>query len=68
MKIDLTETQWSDIKIVLLQAITHTDKNSKKENYNFNSNQLVRRYLKTHDQIAEATNRKQNKCSKSKDL
>ena len=60
MKIDLTETQWRDIEICLLMGISFTEKHS---SIKFKENPLITRYLKTYDQIAEATDRKQNKCS-----
>ena len=48
MKIDLTETQWSDIKVCLLMAISHTEKSS---SIKFEDNPLIKRYLQTHDLI-----------------
>ena len=50
MKIDLTNSQWSDIKLCLLMAISYTEKNSK---IKVEKNPLIQRYLKTYDQIAE---------------
>ena len=58
MKIDLTETQWSDIKLCLLMAISHTEKSS---SIKFEENPLIKRYLKTHDEIAVAMENEKNK-------
>jgi len=61
MKIDLTETQWSDIKLCLLKAISHTEKSS---SIKFEDNPLIKRYLKTHDEIAVAMENEKNKPAK----
>ena len=61
MKIDLTNTQWSDIKLCLLMAISYTEKNSSMK---FEDNPLIKRYLKTHDEIAVAMENKKNKPEK----
>ena len=55
MKIDLTNSQWSDIKLCLLMAISHTEKSS---SIDFEDNPLIKRYLKTHDEIAVAMENK----------
>ncbi len=62
MKIDLTETQWSDIKLCLLMAISHTEKSS---SIKFEDNPLIKRYLKTHDEIAVAMENEKNKLKKT---
>ena len=58
MKIDLTNTQWSDIKLCLLMAISHTEKSS---SIKFEDNPLIKRYLKTHDEIAVAMENEKDK-------
>ena len=62
MKIDLTDSQWSDIKLCLLMAISHTEKTS---SIKFEDNPLIKRYLKTHDEIAFAMENKKNKPAKT---
>ena len=62
MKIDLTDTQWSDIKLCLLMAISHTEKSS---SIKFEDNPLIKRYLKTHDEIAVAMEKEKNKPAKT---
>ena len=49
MKIDLTETQWSDIQYAICIAMAHTEKNSKKPD----EHPLIKRCIKTYDQISE---------------
>ena len=61
MKIDLTNSQWSDIKLCLLMAISYTEKNSSMK---FEDNPLIKRYLKTHDEIAVAMENEKNKPKK----
>ena len=51
MKINLTETQWRDIQICLLAGISNSKEKNKKIDLN---SALNKRFLKTHDQIAEA--------------
>ena len=58
MKIDLTDSQWSDIKLCLLMAISYTEKNSTMK---FEDDPLIKRYLKTHDEIAVAMENEKNK-------
>ncbi len=62
MKIDLTDTQWSDIKLCLLMAISYTEKSS---SIKFEDNPLIKRYLKTHDEIAVAMENEKNKLKKT---
>ena len=62
MKIDLTNTQWSDIKLCLLMAISHTEKSSL---IKFEDNPLIKRYLKTHDEIAVAMENEKKKQEKA---
>ncbi len=62
MKIDLTNSQWSDIKLCLLMAISHTEKSS---SIKFEDNPLIKRYLKTHDEIAVAMENEKNKLKKT---
>ena len=62
MKIDLTNSQWSDIKLCLLMAISHTEKTS---SIKFEDNPLIKRYLKTHDEIAVAMENEKNKPAKT---
>ena len=62
MKIDLTNTQWSDIKLCLLMAISYTEKNS---SIKFEENPLIKRYLKTHEEIAVAMENEKNKPEKT---
>ena len=61
MKIDLTDTQWSDIKLCLLMGISHTEKTS---SIKFEDNPLIKRYLKTHDEIAVAMENEKKKLKK----
>ena len=62
MKIELTDTQLSDIKLCLLMAISHTEKSS---SIKFEDNPLIKRYLKTHDEIAVAMENEKNKPEKT---
>mgnify|MGYP003142390911 FL=1 len=48
MKIHLTDTQWRDIQICLLEAIRNSGKDGKKPDLN---TALNKRYLQTHDLI-----------------
>tara|TARA_R100000781_G_scaffold1538_1_gene2566 strand:+ start:1411 stop:1581 length:171 start_codon:yes stop_codon:yes gene_type:complete len=48
MKIHLTDTQWRDIQICLLQAIHDSGKDGEEPDLN---TALNRRYLQTHDLI-----------------
>ena len=61
MKIDLTDSQWSDIKLCLLMAISYTEKNS---SIKFEEDPLIKRYLKIHDEIAVAMENEKNKPKK----
>ena len=58
MKIDLTEREWRNIKIGLLQSISNADKCSKCK---FDDNPLIKELLKIHDKIAVAMENKKNK-------
>ena len=58
MKIDLTEQEWRNIKIGLLQSISNADKCSK---CNFDDNPLIKELLKIHDKIDEAMEKEKNK-------
>ena len=51
MMLDLTPTQWRDIKLSLLGAVISSKTCSK---LTIDENALIQRYLKTHDQICEA--------------
>jgi len=51
MKIDLTEREWRNIKIGLLQSISNADKCSK---CNFDDNPLIKELLKLNDKISVA--------------
>ena len=48
MKIHLTDTQWRDIQICLLKAISNSAKDGKKPDLDC---ALNKRYLQTHDLI-----------------
>lgn len=50
MKIDLTNKQWRDIQFALCIALSHTEKNT---NLNIEDHPLIKRYIKTYDQISE---------------
>ena len=58
MKIDLTEREWRNIKIGLLQSISNADKCSK---CNFDDNPLIKELLKLHDKISVAMENEKNK-------
>ena len=58
MKIDLTEREWRQIKIGLLQSISNADKCSKCK---FDDNPLIKELLKLHDKIDEAIEKEKNK-------
>ena len=60
MKLELTKNQWQDIEFALLIAISHTEKSS---SIKYENNPLIKRYLKTYDQISEA--RKKEKINDS---
>ena len=51
MKLDLTDTQWRDIQLCLLAAISHSKGGNAKI---YLDEPLNKRYLKTYDQIDEA--------------
>ena len=61
MKIDLTEREWRNIKIGLLQSISNADKCSK---CNFDDNPLIKELLKLHDKISVAMENEKNKPKK----
>ena len=52
MKIDLSEREWRNIKIGLLESIRQTDKSCK--GIKFEDNALIKELLKLHDKIDEA--------------
>ena len=51
MQVDLIDKQWRDIQFALCIALSHTEKNS---NMNVEEHPLIKRYIKTYDQISEA--------------
>ena len=55
MKIDLTDTQWRDIQLCLLAAISNSKGNNAKI---YLDNPLIARFYKTHDQIAKQRQKK----------
>ena len=59
MKIDLTEREWTNIKIGLLEAIRQTDKSCKQ--MKFDDNPLIKELLKLHDKIDQAIEKDKNK-------
>lgn len=59
MKIDLTEREWTNIKIGLLEAIRQTDKSCKQ--MKFDNNPLIKELLKLHDKIDQAMEKEKNK-------
>jgi len=59
MKIDLTEREWRNIKIGLLEAIRQTDKSCKQ--MKFDDNPLIKELLKLHEKIDEAMEKEKNK-------
>ena len=58
MKIDLTEREWTQVKIGLLQSISNADKCSKSK---FDDNPLIKELLKLHDKIAVAMEKEKDK-------
>ena len=58
MKIEFTEREWSHIKVALLTFMSQTDKVSELK---FEEDPLIKRYLKTHDEIAVAMENEKNK-------
>ena len=62
MKIDLTEREWRNIKIGLLQSISNADKCSKCK---FDDNPLIKELLKLHDKISVAMENEKNKPKKT---
>jgi hypothetical protein len=63
MKIDLTEREWRNIKIGLLEAIRQTDKSCKQ--MKFDDNPLIKELLKIHDKIAVEMENEKNKLKKT---
>tara|TARA_B100001093_G_scaffold469089_1_gene489545 strand:+ start:60 stop:239 length:180 start_codon:yes stop_codon:yes gene_type:complete len=55
MKIDLTDTQWRDIQLCLLAAISHSKGGNAKI---YLDEPLNKRFLNTHDQIAKQRQKK----------
>ena len=53
MKIDLSDKQWRDIQFALCIALSHTEKNT---NLKIEDHPLIKRYIKTYDQITEVRN------------
>ena len=51
MKLELNHKQWRDIQFALCIALSHTEKNT---NLNIEDHPLIKRYIKTYDQISEA--------------
>jgi len=60
MQLDLIDNQWRDIQFALCIALSHTEKNT---NLNIEDHPLIKRYIKTYDQISEA--RKKEKINNS---
>lgn len=52
MKIDLTDREWNQVQVGLLQSISNIEKVSKKTK--FEDNPLIKQLLKLHDKIAKA--------------
>lgn len=50
MNIDLSKKQLQDIQFALCIAMSHTEKNTK---LNVEEHPLIKRYIKTYDQISE---------------
>ena len=63
MKIDLTEREWRNIKIGLLESIRQTDKSCK--GIKFEDNALIKELLKLNDKIAVAMENEKNKPEKT---
>ena len=59
MKLELTEREWRNIKIGLLEAIRQTDKSCKQ--MKFDDNPLIKELLKLHDKIDQAIEKNKNK-------
>ena len=55
MKIDLSEKEWRNIKIGLLELIRQTDKACK--DIKFEDNALIKELLKLHDKIDKECDR-----------
>ena len=64
MQVDLIDKQWRDIQFALCIAMSHTEKNS---NMNVEEHPLIKRYIKTYDQISEAM-KKQKIHNSSKEV
>ena len=62
MKIDLTEREWINIKIGLLESIRQADKSCK--GIKFEDNALIKELLKLNDKIAVAMENEKNKSKK----
>ena len=58
MKIDLTDREWHQVKVGLLQSMSQTDKVSKTK---FEDNPLIKELLKLHDKIAVAMEKEKDK-------
>ena len=63
MKIDLTEREWRNIKIGLLESIRQADKSCK--GIKFKDNALIKELLKLNDKIAVAMENEKNKPEKT---
>ena len=61
MKIYLTEREWTQVKIGLLQSISNADKCSKCK---FDDNPLIKELTKLHDKIAVEMENEKNKPAK----
>tara|TARA_R100001440_G_scaffold31396_1_gene49841 strand:+ start:310 stop:507 length:198 start_codon:yes stop_codon:yes gene_type:complete len=64
MKIQFSEHELSVIQFALTTAMAQTEKNTK---IDLEKHLTLQTLIKLYDQIAEATNTKQNRCSTSKD-
>ena len=64
MKIEFSEHELSVIQFALVTAMAQTEKNTK---IDLEKHLTLQTLIKLYGQIAKAINRKQNKCSKSKD-
>ena len=56
MKLQLSDKQWQDIQFALCIAMSHTEKNT---NMNIEEHPLIKRYIKTYNQISEAKKKNQ---------
>ena len=65
MKLEFSEYELSVIKFALVTAMAHTENHTK---IDLEKHSTLQTLIKLYGQISEATNRKQNKCSKSKDF